>query len=90
MPKYIKVQISAKTYWGFNVEFEKERLRGMTNEDIIKEMINHMKTFFYIHNLEELNNGVDKLNLRLPENFDLDMYETIFICDHNHCPCNDN
>ena len=37
----------------------------MSETDIIEEMKVFMKTFFKIHNLEELKQGVDNLNLHI-------------------------
>ena len=48
---YTKIQVSAKIYWGFNIEIPNKRLITMSKQNIIDEMINFMKTFFAIHNL---------------------------------------
>lgn len=81
MSDYTKVQISAKTYMGFNVELPNNILVRMSKEDIITEMKQFMKTFFTIHNLEDLKNGIDELNLHI--HGDIVIGHTIYVC--NHC-----
>jgi len=76
--EYTKVQISAKIYWGFNIEIPNKRLITMSKQNIIDEMINFMKTFFDIHNLEELKEGVDNLNLHIHQ--EIVPGQTIYVC----------
>ena len=52
----------------------------MSEKDIIEEMKVFMKTFFKIHNLEELKEGVDKLNLHIHQKITIG--ETIYLCNH--------
>ena len=52
----------------------------MSEKDIIEEMKVFMKTFFKIHNLEELKQGVDNLNLHIHGKITIG--ETIYLCDH--------
>ena len=80
MDNYTKVQISAPIYWGFNIDFPNEKIITMSETNIIEEMKNFMKAFFKIHNLEELKEGVDKLNLHIHQRIIIG--ETIYLCDH--------
>ena len=77
---YTKVQISAKIYWGFNIEIPNGRIITMSEKDIVDEIETFMKTFFKIHGLDELREGVDKLNLHIHDRPPLG--ETIYVCDH--------
>jgi hypothetical protein len=77
---YTKVQISAPTYWGFNIDFPNNKIITMSEKDIIEETKVLMKKFFKIHNLEELKEGVDKLNLHIHQTIIIG--ETIYLCDH--------
>jgi hypothetical protein len=77
---HTKVQISAPTYWGFNIDFPNNKIIRMSEKDIIEEMKVFMKTFFKIHNLEELKQGVDNLNLHIHGKITIG--ETIYLCDH--------
>ena len=43
---YTTVQISAKIYWGFNIEIPNFKIVTMSDKDIIDEIENFMKTFF--------------------------------------------
>jgi hypothetical protein len=52
----------------------------MSDKDIIDEIKNFMKTFFNIHNLEELRAGIDNLNLHIHDRPPLG--QTIYVCDH--------
>ena len=77
---YTKVQISAKTYWGFNTEFPNNRLVNMTKEEIVYEITSLMKIFFATHNLEELKEGIDILNWHIHQ--DIVPNQTIYVCAH--------
>jgi hypothetical protein len=79
MTDFTKVQISAKIYWGFSVDFDNKRLKNMGKKDIINEIKLFMKSFFHIHNLEELKEGIDKLNLHIHQ--DIILGQTIYVCD---------
>ena len=57
---YTKVQISAKIYWGFNIEIPNVRIITMSEKDIVDEIETFMKTFFKIHGLDELREGESK------------------------------
>ena len=74
------IQISAKIYWGFQVNISKDLLRSMKVDDIIIHVKNKMKNFFKTHNLLELQEGVDNLNLHI-HNFDI-KDPVIYLCDH--------
>jgi len=81
MIEYTKIQISAKLYWGFNIEIPNNRLITMTKNEIVDEIKSFMKTFFELYNLEELKNGIDLLNLHIHD--DIIIGQTIYVCDHN-------
>ena len=48
MNNYTKIQISAKIYWGFNIEIVNDKVNIMSDQDIINEIKSIMKTFFFI------------------------------------------
>jgi hypothetical protein len=75
-----KIQVSAKTYWGFNIEIPNNKLVLMTEFDIIEEIKKKMITFFKNHNLEELKEGVNNLNLHI--HGQILTGTTIYVCDH--------
>jgi hypothetical protein len=75
-----KIQVSAKTYWGFNIEIPNNKLYLMSNIEIVEEIKKKMITFFKNHNLEELKEGVNNLNLHIHEPISLG--QTIYVCDH--------
>ena len=81
MIEYTKIQISAKLYWGFNIEIPNNKLITMTKDEIVDEIKSFMKTFFELYNLEELKNGIDLLNLHIHD--DIIIGQTIYVCDHN-------
>jgi len=74
------LQISAKTYWGFRVDISKEDISFLTIDEIILHVKNQMKSFFKLHNLLELKEGVDNLNLHI-HNYDI-QDPVIYLCDH--------
>ena len=74
------LQISAKIYWGFQVNISKDLLSSMLIDDIIIYVKNEMKNFFKTHNLLELQEGVDNLNLHI-HNFNI-KDPVIYLCDH--------
>jgi hypothetical protein len=75
-----KIQVSAKTYWGFNIEIPNNKLYLMTNNEIVEQIKKEMISFFKKHNLEELKEGVNNLNLHIhgPISFG----DIIYVCDH--------
>jgi len=75
-----KIQVSAKTYWGFNIEIPNNKLYLMTNIEIVEEIKKKMITFFKNHNLEELKEGVNNLNLHI--HGPISLGQTIYVCDH--------
>jgi hypothetical protein len=74
------LQISAKIYWGFQVDISKEDISFLTIDEIILHVKNQMKSFFKTHNLLELQEGVDNLNLHI-HNFNI-KDPVIYLCDH--------
>jgi len=81
MEKYTKIQISAKTYWGFSIDIPDRRLVGMNETDIVEEIKSFMKIFFSIHNLEDLKEGIANLNLHIHQ--DIVPGKTIYVCSHD-------
>ena len=81
MSNYTKIQISAKIYWGFNIEILNNTLKTMSDQDIVNEIKSSMKTFFLFYGMEELKEGVNKLNLHI-HNRPISLGETIYVCDH--------
>jgi hypothetical protein len=81
MNNYTKIQISAKIYWGFNIEILNDKVNIMSDKDIINEIKSIMKTFFLLYGMEELKEGVDKLNLHIHDRPTL-LGQTIYVCDH--------
>ena len=79
---FTKVQISAKIYWGFNIEIQNNRIVLMSNEEIVDEIKNFMLSFFKIYNLEELRDGVKNLSLHIHDR-PQSIGDTIYVCDHN-------
>lgn len=75
-------QISTPIYWGFRLEFDNSYLDFLTSQHIIKEITSHMKAVFHSLNLEELKEGVDKLNLYIHE--PIVRNQVNFVCDHNN------
>jgi len=80
MDDYTKIQVSAKIYWGFNIEIPNNKLSLMSENDIVQEIKLAMITFFKKHNLEELKEGVSNLNLHIHDTFSSG--RTIYVCDH--------
>lgn len=80
MEDFTKIQVSAKTYWGFNIEIPNNKLYLMTNNEIVEQIKKEMISFFKKHNLEELKEGVNNLNLHIhgPISFG----DIIYVCDH--------
>lgn len=80
---YMTIKISAKPYNGFQHKIKTEIFKKMSSTEIIEETKNVMKSFFKQHNLIELEQGVDKLNLHghddIPYNRPI-----IYLCDSNH------
>jgi len=79
---FTKVQISAKIYWGFNIEIPNNRILLMSNEEIVEEIKNCMLSFFKIYNLEELREGVKNLSLHIHDR-PQSIGDIIYVCDHN-------
>jgi len=80
MEDYTKIQVSAKTYWGFSIYIPNKKLSLMNENEIVEEIKNKMITFFKNHNLEELKEGVNNLNLHIHE--PISFGQTIYVCDH--------
>ena len=78
---FIIIQVSAPIYWGFQYNIPLDYALSVTSDTIAKETKQYMKNFFHSHHLEELKEGVDKLNLCLHS--DIQPNDTIvYIC---HC-----
>jgi len=83
MSELITLQISAKIYWGFNIKIERNLLNEMTHKQVIDYMKIQMKDFFQYHNLLELKEGIDELNLHIHGNFDFNNVNILYLCDHS-------
>jgi hypothetical protein len=80
---FIIIQVSAKTYWGFQYKVPLIYALNISQESLARETQMYMKNFFDIHNLEELKQGVDNLNLHI-HNPILSTDKVIYACDHDH------
>lgn len=81
---FVTLQISAPTYWGYNIKVLQQTLLNSSLEDIIHLLKSDMKIFFEEHNLMELKDGVDNLNLHIHQDIE-PHHEIIYVCaDHNH------
>lgn len=79
------IQVSAKTYWGFQSEIETELFQNLPSSRIIEIVKSEMKSFFRLHNLKELEEGVDKLDLHLHRNeTEIGLDNIVYACDHEH------
>lgn len=84
----ITFQISAPIYWGFQAKIEKIDIYNIpTNFERIAYICNIMKilmsSFFSHHNLLELSEGIDKLNLFIHDIPDiLNTNEIVYVCAH--------
>jgi hypothetical protein len=80
---FITIQVSAPKYWGFRYKVPLEYALSVTKETLVLELKLYMKNFFNTHNLQELKDGVDELNLHFHQ--DILPYQTIiYVCvSHN-------
>ena len=79
---FLIVQISAKTYWGFRHYIPREFSDVMTHNEIIQDTKRKMKEFFQEHNLIELKEGVDRLNLHIHDINETKEYDLVYLCAH--------
>jgi len=79
---FTKVQISAKIYWGFNIEIPTDRIILMSDEEIVNEIKDFMLSFFKIYGLEELREGVNTLSLHIHDR-PQSPADIIYVCNHN-------
>ena len=78
---FIIIQVSAPIFLGFQYKIPIEYALSVTSDTISKEIKQYMKNFFHLHNLEELVEKIDKLNLCLHS--DIQPNDTlVYIC---HC-----
>lgn len=79
--QFITLQVSAKIYWGYQYKVPLMYSLSVTSETLIHELKIHMKNFFSSHNLEELKEGVDKLNLHIHQ--EINTHSTVvYVCSH--------
>ena len=79
--KFISIKISDPIYWGFTYTIPLEYALSVEKNVIVEEMKKYMKNFFGSHNLINLQQGVDKLNLHLHQDI-TDINTEIYICTH--------
>ena len=82
--EFMTVQISAKTYTGFQYKIPKDIFNNMIFDEIVKETKDYMKLFFKQNNLYLLAEGIDnngELHFHddIPYNRDI-----IYLCDDSH------
>ena len=78
---FIIIQVSSPIFLGFQYKIPIEYALSVTSDTISKEIKQYMKNFFHLHNLEELVEKIDKLNLCLHS--DIQPNDTlVYIC---HC-----
>jgi hypothetical protein len=80
---FITIQVSAQTYWGFQYNVPLCYALSVTPESLVKETTTHMKNFFETHNLQELKDGVDKLNLHFHQAI-TQSDSVVYLCNHIH------
>ena len=78
---FITIQVSAPTYWGFQYKVPLDYAISVTPESLAKETQTHMKNFFETHNLQELRDGVDLLNLHFHQAI-TPSDTVVYLCDH--------
>lgn len=79
--QFITIQVSAKTYWGFQYKVPIIYAMNVSSEILVKELKTNMKNFFSTHNLQELKEGIDKLDLHIHHN--IQQSDTIiYACCH--------
>lgn len=81
METFITIQVSAKIYWGFKYMVPRDYALNATPESLATETQTYMKNFFEQHNLQELKDGVDKLNLHFHQNIS-PTDTVVYVCDH--------
>lgn len=79
--EYTTIQVSSNIYWGFQMKIEKDKLLLTPKKDIVLELKKYMKTFFAEHNLMELCEGINNLNLHIHQSL---LDPIIFACDHDY------
>ena len=79
--KILTIQVSAPIYWGFRYKVPIDYALSVVQTVLEKEIKDDMKRFFSLHNLEELKDGVDKLNLHFHQTISKDD-DIVYICDH--------
>ena len=79
--QFITIKISDPIYWGFTYKIPLEYALSVEKQVIVEEMKKYMKNFFASHNLINLQEGVDKLNLHLHQEITNTNTE-IYICTH--------
>jgi hypothetical protein len=81
--QFITIQVSAKTYWGFQYKVPLVYALSVTRASLAKETQTHMKNFFETHNLQELKDGIDKLHLHIHQEI-LPTDTVVYACNHIH------
>lgn len=79
--KFITIQVSAPIYWGFQYKIPLMYAMNTSSSDLTQELKTHMKNFFNSHNLQELKEGVDKLDFHIHHTIQEDD-TIIYACCH--------
>ena len=80
--KFVIIQVSTPLFWGFRYRVPLDYALSVTNDSLAVEVKTYMKNFFELHNLQELKDKVDRLNLCLHQQ--IKYSDTIvYICDHS-------
>lgn len=83
--EFITFVISATNYSGFTYKIPKNLVYNMSLADIINEVKIEMKNFFSNpHDLYLLKEGIDKLELHIHEELNLETKDIIYLCDHKN------
>lgn len=79
--QFITIQVSAPKYWGFQYRVPTMYAINTSSDNLVQELKTHMKNFFSSHNLQELKEGVDKLDLHIHHN--IQQFDTVvYACYH--------
>ena len=79
---FITFQISSDIFGGYQYKIPKMNIKMMTNDEIIAEVKISMRNFFESHNLLQLKDRIDKLQLHIHS--DNSEENIVYICNHDH------
>ena len=81
--KFVTIQVSAPVFWGFRYRVPLDYALSVTTECLAAEVKIYMKNFFELHNLQELKDRVDRLNLCIHQEIK-SSDNIVYICDHSN------